>query len=74
MKTVFIDKSYDGTLMIDEFVNDHVAIDEVLRGNNETLQRLYDEVVLDYTDEKWNAYIEACLETLTQAGWRIETV
>lgn len=71
---LIVQKEPDGTMVFEEFRNDHDAIECALQKNIQEINALYDAVVLEYSDDKWNAYIQKCIDTLKDQGWDIHYV
>jgi len=68
-----VERMSDGTIVLEEFRNNGDAMESIFK-TNPLIQELYDAVVLDYTNEKWNTYIRECIATLEQAGWEVAYV
>jgi len=68
---LLVERESEGTIVIDEFRNDHDAIADAVKENRDKIQELYDDVVRDFTNERWNAYIQEYINTLVGKGWEV---
>jgi hypothetical protein len=62
-----------GNVYMCEFRNDFDKINDALANCSAsgTISAMYNDLVLSYTDEKWNDYVMKVIESLNEAGFEV---
>lgn len=69
--TLFIDLMF-GRKYVNEFINDIDKVSELLKGNQNVLDK-YDEVEkFPFDKNVWNEYIDSIVQAAKDANWEVE--
>lgn len=69
--TLFIDLMF-GRKYVNEFINDIDKVSELLKGNQNVLDK-YDEVEkFPFDKNVWNEYIDSIIQVAKDANWEVE--